>query len=301
MHPIVSVFEDLHSTPVAAASEFAEAGLPVFPCVPGGKRPLPGSRGFLDATTDLSQIDSWWRQTPHANLAVPTGGVSGVVVVDVDVHGVNGFEAFRRARTAGLLPKPLAVVRTPSGGMHLYYPTAPGAEQRSWQVAKAEVDFRGDGGYILTPPSHVLVDGELRDYAVQQVHRASPMAVDSLRLREFLDPKPPEPLRRTRPVLAGEGAVERITAWVGTLVEGERNRGVFWAACRLAEQGLTPPDAYEALRSPAVAVGLSEREVAITVRSAFRTACPTPTRPSSTDSPVCAGQQRSFLVGRGLS
>lgn len=64
-------------SPVVAARQLAEAGVPVFVCVPGGKRPLPGSRGFLDATTDPAQIDAWWRRVPDANLAIPTGHMSG--------------------------------------------------------------------------------------------------------------------------------------------------------------------------------------------------------------------------------
>ena len=281
-HPLVPVFRTLASNPADAARQLAGAGVPVFACVPGGKRPLPGSRGFLDATTNPNHIDNWWRRVPTATLAIPTGRASGLVVVDVDVHGVNGFDAFRRARDAGLLPRPLAMVRTPSGGMHLYYPASPSIKQRSWQAAKAGIDFRGDGGYIITPPSQVQVDGARRMYEVVELH-ADAQPVDAARLRAFLDPKPPESPCIRRPVLSGAERVGRIVSWVGTLVEGERNRGLFWAACRLAEHGLPPVEAFDALRDPAQTVGLSEREVAVTVRSAYRTTQPTPV--SSTSSP----------------
>ncbi len=189
-HPLVSVFSGVPSAPGLAARRFAEAGVPVFPCGAGGKRPLPGSSGFHDATTDLGQVADWWGRFPNANVAIPTGRASGVVVVDVDVHGVNGFEAFGRARAAGLLPVPLAVVRTPSGGMHLYYPAHEAMEQRSWQAGKVGIDCRGDGGYIIVPPSRVRVDGVLRAYEVFQLHPDASMPVDSGRLRDFLDPRP---------------------------------------------------------------------------------------------------------------
>ncbi|MCI1788043.1 MAG: bifunctional DNA primase/polymerase [Actinomyces sp.] len=284
-HPLIPVFRALSSDPTVAARQLADAGVPVFACVPGGKRPLPGSRGFLDATTNPNHIGTWWRRTPTANLAIPTGRASGLVVVDVDVHAVNGFHALRRAGDAGLLPRPLAVVRTPSGGMHLYYPANPGIEQRSWQAARAGIDFRGDGGYIITPPSRVQVDGVRRAYAVAELH-ADSQPVDAAALRSFLDPKPAEPPRTYRPVVSSADAVGRIVAWVGTLVEGERNRGLFWAACRLAEHGLTPADAYDSLHDPAQNVGLSEREVAVTVRSAYRTTQPAPATAASASSSV---------------
>ena len=46
-----------------AAGVLAASGLPVFPCVPGGKRPLT-LHGFHEATTDLSQVAVWWRRWP---------------------------------------------------------------------------------------------------------------------------------------------------------------------------------------------------------------------------------------------
>jgi hypothetical protein len=303
MYPLVSVFSDLSSRPALAADRLAEAGVPVFACVPGGKRPLPGGRGFLDATTELARVESWWQRVPNANLAVPTGRVSGVVAVDVDVHGANGFDAFRRARDVGLLPRPLAVVRTPSGGMHLYYPADPGMEQRSWQAARAGIDFRGDGGYIVAPPSRVRVDGVLRAYEVVELHADAVEPVDAAGLRGFLDPRPVAQRHGLRPVLSDAERVGRIVSWVGTLVEGERNRGLFWAACRLAEHGLAPSDAFDALRDPAQAVGLSEREVAVTVRSAYHTAQPAPASAATASSSglfVHSDPQRASPA-RGLS
>lgn len=110
------------------ARDLAVAGVPVFPCLPGGKRPLT-EHGFHDATTDLEQIVAWWQKHPTANLAVPTGAASGVMVVDVDVHGpVDGYRAFERAHRTGLVSGWQFLVATPSGGMHAYYPATPGRE-----------------------------------------------------------------------------------------------------------------------------------------------------------------------------
>ena len=149
------------TTPLSvAAAGFAGAGVPVFPCAPGGKHPIT-EHGFHEATTNLAQVRQWWRRFPKANIGVPTGRPSGVVVVDVDVHGVNGFAACCRAKEAGLLSGWEVVVRSPSGGLHAYYPAHESAEQRSWQAGRAGIDFRGDGGYIIAPPSRRAVNGEL--------------------------------------------------------------------------------------------------------------------------------------------
>ncbi|HMR50657.1 MAG TPA: bifunctional DNA primase/polymerase [Arachnia sp.] len=257
----------------AAARGLATAGVPLFPCEPDGKRPLT-RRGFLDATSDLAQIAAWWSRTPEANIALPTGTFSGVVVVDVDVHGtVDGRTAWRRASEAGLVDGAGLLVRTPTGGAHAYFPATPGVEQRSWQAAGAGVDFRGDGGYIIAPPSRRTIDGTLRRYEITDLAAHSIGPVDAARLRDFFDPRPTPTIR--------DGATatvdaERLASWVASRGEGERNRGLFWAACRLAENGTPPSDALGALGPAAARAGLSEREITTTVRSAYRATQPTP-------------------------
>ena len=253
----------------AAARILAEAGVPVFPCEPDGKRPLT-RRGFLDATSDPGQVAAWWSRTPDANIGLPTGAPSGVVVVDVDVHGpVDGRAAWRRASEAGLVDGAGLLVRTPTGGAHAYFPATHGAEQRSWQAASAGVDFRGDGGYIITPPSRRTIDGTVRRYEIADIAAHSVGPVDAARLRNFLEPRPAAASRNSDAVTATVDA-ERLAAWVASRSEGERNRGLFWAACRLAENGTPPTDALDALGPAAAQAGLSEREIATTVRSAYR-------------------------------
>jgi hypothetical protein len=227
----------------AAAREFATAEVPVFPCVPGAKRPLT-EHGFHDASADPAVVDAWWRQHPGANIGLPTGATSGVVVVDVDVHGpVNGFEAMNRAHRAGRMDGWLFTVASPSGGLHAYYPATPETTQPSWQAARAGIDFRGDGGYIIIPPSSVVIHGASVPYALRQINPGPASTIDSGGLRDFLDPRPAprrfEPRRQVRDV---DRDVSRIAAWVATRGEGERNRGLFWAACRLAENGVAPSD-----------------------------------------------------------
>ncbi|WP_206037961.1 bifunctional DNA primase/polymerase [Rhodococcus sp. HNM0569] len=255
-----------------AAREFAVAGVPVFPCVPGGKRPLT-EHGFHDATTDTDQVAAWWGRYSAANIGMPTGAVSGVVVVDV--HGpVNGFDAFDRAHEAGLVDGWQLLVSTPSGGMHAYHPATPDGGQRSWQAPRAGVDFRGDGGYIIVPPSAVAGERGRGCYRVRQINTGHVTTVTSDRLRDFLGPRPTPAMRPAGQVR--DVSAERLAAWVAERPEGERNRGLFWAACRLAENNTPPTDAYAALAPAAEHAGLTMREVSATIRSAYRTAQPAP-------------------------
>lgn len=136
-------------TLAAAALRYANLGIPVFPCVPGGKQPLTPN-GFHDATSAARVVHASWQRTPDANIGLPTGSPAGVVVVDVDVHaGGSGFAAFERARAEGFGDAWGWLVRTPSGGLHAYYPNVSGQEQRSWQVPSAQRPVCGaQHGYV---------------------------------------------------------------------------------------------------------------------------------------------------------
>jgi hypothetical protein len=258
-----------------AARVFAASDVPVFPVAAGGKQPLT-RHGFHDATTDPGRVRAWWSAAPAANIGMPTGAASGLVVVDVDVHGpANGYVALDRADRAGLLEGWELLIHTPSDGLHAYYPASPGLVQRSWQAARAGIDFRGDCGYIIVPPSSRLVEGELHAYRLEQVTRAIPRGMDAQRLRRFLNPPPPRaPIHH----VADRGVdVDRLASWVGRLQEGERNHGLFWAACTMAEHHVPAGQALDVLTTAGGQAGLSVREVTVTVRSAYRTIAAAPT------------------------
>jgi hypothetical protein len=261
--------------PLAGAARcLAAAGVAVFPCARGGKAPLV-RHGLLDATTDPARVERWWGRWPGANIGMPTGPVSGFDVVDVDARGSgSGHERFREAAARlGALAWALRVA-TPSGGEHFYYPAEPGQPQRNWASATALVDFRGAGGYVIVPPS-VGADrlGRRRPYRLVEA-RAASESIDSRALRDMLEPGRAARRASTRRGPVGTGGPAGLREWVAALREGERNQGLFWAACRMAEAGHGLDAALGALGPAAERCGLPEREVMATVRSAYRHALP---------------------------
>lgn len=253
-----------------SALAFAASGLPVFPCAMGGKRPAVAG-GFHAASSDPELVRSWWAMMPSANIGMPAGAATGLVVVDVDVHGpVNGYDALDVARRAGLLEGWEAAVRTPSGGLHLYFPADRHIEQRSWQSARTGIDFRGDGGYVIVPPSGRIIAGRDHRYETLQLACEPGGPLDSQQLRYHLDPPQRNESRRSERSTQHPVDVQRLAGWVARLQEGERNHGLFWAACKMAEQEVPPSDALDALSTASEEAGLSQRETATTVRSAYR-------------------------------
>ncbi|WP_457204063.1 bifunctional DNA primase/polymerase [Nocardioides sp. HB32] len=53
-----------------AAIHFANLGIPVCPCLPGGKQPLTPNR-FHDATSSARTVHHWWRAHPTRTSACP--------------------------------------------------------------------------------------------------------------------------------------------------------------------------------------------------------------------------------------
>jgi len=247
--------------PREAAHQYAEAGWPVFPCGEGSKLPAT-EHGFHDATTDHRQIDRWWSRSPARNVAIATGA-PGPDVVDVDRHGdKSGFPALRKLAQAGLTGQPRAMVRTPSGGAHLYY--AGTEHQHNGHIEAAHVDFRSNGGYVLAPPSQV--NG--RPYVVVS-HQPSADTFNWAQAKELLDPQPQRREWQPRPG-SGQQDLSHLARLVAGKAEGGRNEALFWAACRAAEAGRT--DVFPELATSALAAGLPRREVERTLASAERTA-----------------------------
>lgn len=130
-----------------AALDWAAAGFHVFPVEVNGKRPAT-PRGLLDATLDPNQINSWWAQTPY-NIGVAPS-LSGMVVVDVD--GPAGAEALARLEAINSAIPSTLKVQTPRGPGHTHI-WLQGTARSTVGKLGPKIDTRGEGGYVLVPPS----------------------------------------------------------------------------------------------------------------------------------------------------
>ena len=118
---------------------------------PTGHQPLV-QHGFYDATVDVNVIRSWWSRWPKAAIGLRTGEASGVFAVDIDPrHGGDVSLEYVEA-THGQLPETVES-QTGGGGRHLLlnWPGRP-VPCSTGKIASG-IDVKGDGGYIILPPS----------------------------------------------------------------------------------------------------------------------------------------------------
>jgi hypothetical protein len=215
-----------------AALDLADRRWLVIPCEPHGKRPLT-LHGVNDATSSPDTIRGWWSRWPDANIGVATGRVSGLVVLDVDPRN-GGAESLARLQTEhGSLPRtPTAL--TGGGGAHYLF-AHPGAGEvrcRNGLPGYPGIDLKGDGGYVVAPPSTHPTG---RPYS-WQVTPVGPPAPCPLWLIE---------LATARSNGGGGPHWERS----GTLCEGERNDALASLAGHLRRPGLEPDEIADALRA----------------------------------------------------
>lgn len=120
-----------------AAISYAARGWPVLPCNTE-KKPLI-LHGLLNASLDPELIKRWWLIWPDANIGIRTG--DGLAVVDIDQEDTpEGCD----------LP-PTLTVKTGRG--HHYYYSTPQKIQGGAHINMPHVDLRGEGGYVIAPPS----------------------------------------------------------------------------------------------------------------------------------------------------
>ncbi len=249
-----------------AALAWASAGFAVFPCAPNLKTPAT-AHGHQDATTDPEQIDRWWTANPQYNVAVAPG-LSAMLVLDVDPpHGSETLD--KLVAENGALPDTLTI-RTPRGGLHHWFA---GSCPSSVGTLGPNLDTRGEGGYVLVPPSIVggkqyEYVGETDEIAEAPAWIASTLAVaqDRHEAREDIELDIPANVDRARELLRDYVSREYIA------VEGQGgDNRTYQVACEVLNLGLSPPVAWKLMRdewNPHCEPPWDEEELAIKVRNA---------------------------------
>lgn len=214
---------------------YASLGLAVFPIKPKGKEPLT-AHGFKDATWNTQQIESWWTQWPSANIGIATGSRSGgILVIDLDIdenRGIDGRETLKAWEAEyGKLPENTWLSITGRGGYHYFYRIQGEIKNRAGLYDG--VDIRGDGGYIVAPPS---IHPNGRGYEWEQGPEDGPLAEADGKVMEFLSGKSFENLGQPFEV-------------PDQIPEGERTNTLMRLLCSQQAKGLSDEAIRAAIRA----------------------------------------------------
>lgn len=230
---------------LAAALRCAAKGWPVLPLA--GKLPTV-AHGCKDASTDPGVVERWWTRDPSANLGIATGTQAGVWVLDLDLHdpaasGIVSIQALEEVH--GRVPGTLTV-RTGTGGLHLYWRMPQDRRVRNRAKIRPGIDARGDGGYVVAPPS--IHPDTHTAYVVPEAGRL-PVADAPLWLLDLVaplaaprNPAPPAPVglrlppgeydrEAARRLRVDPGTRERAALALGGMVAGASAKGIRCPSC----------------------------------------------------------------------
>lgn len=139
-------------------SRYAELGWSIIPIRENTKKPTVAWQKYQTERPTPDQIREWPKVWPNAGIAVVTGAVSGVFVLDVDQLPDKAKNAKEQAKldiarslVQAVEQIPTAVART-AKGKHYYF-KHPGKPVPTKVRFLPGLDSRGDGGYAVLPPS----------------------------------------------------------------------------------------------------------------------------------------------------
>jgi hypothetical protein len=242
--------------PLTTARRFAALGLSVIPVprpVPGispgnpgdGKVPAIAWKDFQQRRATDDELIEWFGREPY-NIAVVTGAISDVVVIDAD-------DPRALAWCTGHLKYTPWQTRT-SRGFHLWYRYPSPAvhvgnrARLNTRDGRLAIDVRGDGGYVIAPGSvHAsgIVYGFAGDWTIPR--ERVPIFWPGWIKRP---PRPPtSPTPRPRPTGDVIDRARRYLAAIPAPIIGEgSDEATYKAACHLVRGfALTTSDTIELL------------------------------------------------------
>ena len=122
-----------------AALEYIQKNISIIP-VGKNKKPLIKWQKYQTERATVEDLNSWFKSYPEMQIAIVTGAISGLIVVDIDDPKMD----------LSWLPT-TTIIQTGSGGYHYYYAYTTAFSNKA--RIRENVDIRADGGYVLAPPS----------------------------------------------------------------------------------------------------------------------------------------------------
>lgn len=135
-----------------AGLTYLNRGWSVIPIRAGSKLPQIVWAPYQERLATDEELEDWCERWPAMNLAIVTGRISDLTVMDVDPDK-GGMESLTHIRTLGITLPPTRIAQTPHAGFHYYFKYTKGVPTGTDVLPG--IDVRSEGGYVLVPPSRL--------------------------------------------------------------------------------------------------------------------------------------------------
>ena len=242
-----------------AALHYAQdLGWSVFPVSEKTKKPYT-PHGCKDAKKDPQAIKAWWQRYPSASIGVATGLPSQLLVIDLDIDENKGLDGMRELREWEKdhkeLPETVSAI-TGRGGSHFYF-KYDGSEKYGNRAGILDgIDVRGDGGYVIAPPS---LHPNGTEYQWENDPDDADMSEITDTVKEFLS--------------IGQNVSHETFKLPDKVMPGKRNDTIYKLACSMQAKGASDESILAACMSENKAKctpALTDEEVKKAVNSALK-------------------------------
>ncbi len=217
------------------------------------KKPTIDWKGFQTRKPTEQELKNWFETPKYPGIGIVTGHISNIVVIDIDDKDqIDQIKPY--------IPEKAPIVLTPTKkGYHVYL-RHPGAPMPNSANIPPGSDFRGDGGYVVAPPT-LYLNGE---YIWK---RPIDKAVWSFPTQDYIDL-----LREASHVSFYDEKPKQTTAKGLSFKKGTRDDDLFHVANSLQKGSMSEHNIKEVLLRLATSCNpsFSEKEANIKVESALK-------------------------------
>lgn len=149
MQTLISGKEQLRemASNLVDALRLLEKGYSVVPLKPRSKEPLVEWKSYQATRASKETVESWFKDRSDLGIAIVTGEISGVVVLDVDQP--DSVKWRKELDELDEMTTPIVKTRR---GYHYYFKYPDGMEVPSFSI-EGLGDFQSDGKLVTVPPS----------------------------------------------------------------------------------------------------------------------------------------------------
>jgi replicative DNA helicase len=131
------------------AKQYMDLGFSIIP-IGKDKKPLVKWEEYQKRKMGYSEFEELTNGKDVEGIAVVTGAISGITVMDIDEGAEDIFADFAQS---GVFSKSVPIAITGGGGKHYYFAYTEGLQTSTKIAGNYNIDCRNNGGYVLLPPS----------------------------------------------------------------------------------------------------------------------------------------------------